>query len=184
MKNILICGPPGVGKTTLVKKILKNINLRAGGFYTEEIKENNRRVGFKIISLDNQEGILAHISIKGAKRVGRYGVNIDDLEGIGVKSLDRAPRNEDLVIIDEIGKMETFSDKFKEKVLACLNSEKFVLATIGIGGDKYISRIKERDDVTVFKMNRENRDELMDKVLSLIFKENLFIKLKKGEIRN
>ncbi|TET07059.1 MAG: NTPase [Candidatus Atribacteria bacterium] len=173
MKNILICGPPGVGKTTLVKKILKNINLRAGGFYTEEIKENNRRVGFKIISLDNQEGILAHISIKGAKRVGRYGVNIDDLEGIGVKSLDRAPRNEDLVIIDEIGKMETFSDKFKEKVLACLNSEKFVLATIGIGGDKYISRIKERDDVTVFKMNRENRDELRDKVLSLILKENL-----------
>jgi nucleoside-triphosphatase len=173
MKNILICGPPGVGKTTLVKKILKNINLRAGGFYTEEIKENNRRVGFKIISLDNQEGILAHISIKGAKRVGRYGVNIDDLESIGVKSLDRAPRNEDLVIIDEIGKMEIFSDKFKEKVLACLNSEKFVLATIGIGGDKYISRIKERDDVTVFKMNRENRDELRDKVLSLILKENL-----------
>jgi len=173
MKNILICGPPGVGKTTLVKKILKNINLRAGGFYTEEIKENNRRVGFKIISLDNQEGILAHISIKGAKRVGRYGVNIDDLESIGVKSLDRAPRNEDLVIIDEIGKMEIFSDKFKEKVLACLNSEKFVLATIGIGGDKYISRIKERDDVTVFKMNRENRDELRDKVLSLILKESL-----------
>jgi len=173
MKNVLICGPPGVGKTTLVKKILKNINLRAGGFYTEEIKENNRRVGFKIISLDNQEGILAHISIKGAKRVGRYGVNIDDLESIGVKSLDRAPRNEDLVIIDEIGKMEIFSDKFKEKVLACLNSEKFVLATIGIGGDKYISRIKERDDVTVFKMNRENRDELRDKVLSLILKENL-----------
>ncbi len=173
MKNILICSPPGVGKTTLVKKILKNINSRAGGFYTEEIKENNRRVGFKIISLDNQEGILAHISIKGAKRVGRYGVNIDDLEGIGVKSLDRALRNEDLVIIDEIGKMEIFSDKFKEKVLACLNSEKFVLATIGIGGDKYISRIKERDDVTVFKMNRENRDELRDKVLSLILKENL-----------
>ncbi len=107
------------------------------------------------------------------KRVGRYGVNIDDLEGIGVKSLDRALRNEDLVIIDEIGKMEIFSDKFKEKVLACLNSEKFVLATIGIGGDKYISRIKKRDDVTVFKMNRENRDELMDKVFSLILKENL-----------
>lgn len=170
MKNILICGPPGVGKTTLIKKILEKLNLKAGGFYTEEIKENNRRVGFKIISLDNQKGILAHISIKGAKRVGRYGVNIDDLEGIGVKSLDRALRNEDLVIIDEIGKMETFSDKFKEKVLDCLHSEKFVLATIGIGGDKYISRIKERDDVIVFEMNRENRDRLIDRISSLILK--------------
>lgn len=170
MKNILICGPPGVGKTTLIKKILEKLNLKAGGFFTEEIKENNRRVGFKIISLDNQKGILAHISIKGAKRVGRYGVNIDDLEGIGVKSLDRALRNEDLVIIDEIGKMEIFSDKFKEKVLDCLHSEKFVLATIGIGGDKYISRIKERDDVIVFEMNRENRDRLIDRISSLILK--------------
>lgn len=170
MKNILICGPPGVGKTTLIKKILEKLNLKAGGFYTEEIKENNRRVGFKIISLDNQKGILAHISIKGAKRVGRYGVNIDDLEGIGVKSLGRALRNEDLVIIDEIGKMEIFSDKFKEKVLDCLHSEKFVLATIGIGGDKYISRIKERDDVIVFEMNRENRDMLIDRISSLILK--------------
>lgn len=173
MKNILICGPPGVGKTTLIKKILEKLNLKAGGFYTEEIKKSGNRVGFKIISLDNHKGILAHIRVKGMKRVGRYGVNIDDLEDIGVKSLDRALRNEDLVIIDEIGKMEIFSEKFKEKVLACLNSEKFVLATIGIGGDKYISRIKERDDVIVFKMNRENRDELMDKVLSLILKENL-----------
>jgi nucleoside-triphosphatase len=173
MKNILICGPPGVGKTTLIKKILEKLDLKAGGFYTEEIKENNRRVGFKIFSLDNQEGILAHISIKGAKRVGKYGVNIYDLENIGVKSLSQALREDDLIIIDEIGKMEIFSDKFKEKVLDCLHSEKFVLATIGIGGDKYISRIKERDDVIVFKINRENRDELMDKVLSLVFRVNL-----------
>jgi nucleoside-triphosphatase len=170
MKNILICGSPGVGKTTLIKKILKKINLRAGGFYTEEIRERSNRVGFKIISLDNQEGILAHINIKDSQRVGRYGVNIYDLENIGVKSLSQSLRDDDLIIIDEIGKMEIFSDKFKEKVLACLNSEKFVVATIGIGGDKYISRIKERDDVIVFKMNRENRDRLIDRIPSLILK--------------
>jgi nucleoside-triphosphatase len=170
MKNILICGPPGVGKTTLIKKILKKINLRAGGFYTEEIRGRSNRVGFKIISLDNQEGILAHISIKGAKRVGRYGVNIYDLESIGVKSLDRALRNEDLLIIDEIGKMEIFSDKFKEKVLVCLNSEKFVLATIGIGGDKFISKIRERKDIILFTINIENRDRLIDRISSLILK--------------
>jgi len=170
MKNILICGPPGVGKTTLIKKILENINLRAGGFYTEEIKENNRRVGFKIISLDNQEGILAHISVKGMKRVGRYGVNIYDLENIGVKSLSQALRDDDLIIIDEIGKMEIFSDKFKEKVLDCLHSEKFVLATIGIGGDKFISKIKERKDIVLFTINIENRDRLIDRISSLILK--------------
>ena len=174
MKNILICGPPGVGKTTLIKKILENINLRAGGFYTEEIKENNRRVGFKIISLDNQEGILAHISIKGAKRVGRYGVNIYDLENIGVKSLSQALRDDELIIIDEIGKMEVFSEKFKEKVLDCLNSKKIVLATISIGGDKFISNIKRRDDIILFEITKENRNKLIEIISSLIFN------LKKG----
>ena len=170
MKNILICGPPGVGKTTLIKKILENIKLRAGGFYTGEIKENNRRVGFKIISLDNQEGILAHISIKNSRRVGRYGVNIYDLENIGVKCLNQALKDDGLILIDEIGKMEVFSEEFKEKVLDCLNSEKFVLATIGIGGDKFISKIKERKDIVLFTINIENRDRLIDRISSLILK--------------
>ena len=172
MKNILIYSPPGVGKTTLVKKILVNINLRAGGFYTEEIKENNRRVGFKIISLDNQEGILAHISIKGAKRVGRYGVNIYDLENIGVKSLSQALRDDDLIIIDEIGKMEIFSDKFKEKVLDCLSSKKIVLAAISMVGDKFISNIKRRDDIILFKVTKENRNKLIEIISSLILEKS------------
>ncbi len=169
MKNILICGPPGVGKTTLAKKILKNINLRAGGFYTEEIKENNRRVGFKIISLDNQEGILAHISIKNSRRVGRYGVNIYDLENIGVKCLNQALKDDNLILIDEIGKMEVFSEEFKEKVLDCLNSKKIVLATISIGGDKFISNIKKRDDIILFEVTKESRNKLVEIISSLIF---------------
>lgn len=168
MKNILICGPPGVGKTTLAKKILKNINLRAGGFYTEEIKENNRRVGFKIISLDNQEGILAHISIKNSRRVGRYGVNIYDLENIGVKCLNQALKDDNLILIDEIGKMEVFSEEFKEKVLDCLNSKKIVLATISIGGDKFISNIKKRDDIILFEVTKESRNKLVEIISSLI----------------
>jgi len=152
-----------------LKKILENINLRAGGFYTEEIKENNRRVGFKIISLDNQEGILAHISIKNSRRVGRYGVNIYDLENIGVKCLNQALKDDDLILIDEIGKMEVFSEEFKEKVLDCLNSKKIVLATISIGGDKFISNIKRRDDIILFEITKENRNKLIEIISSLIF---------------
>ena len=172
MSNVLICGPPGVGKTTLVKKVLENINLKAGGFYTEEIRERSNRVGFKIISLDNQEGILAHISIKGAKRAGRYGVNIYDLENIGVISLGQALRDEDLILIDEIGKMEVFSEEFKEKVLDCLSSNKIVLATISTVGDKFISNIKRRDDIILFKLTKENRNKLIKTISSSILEKS------------
>jgi len=172
MKNILICGPPGVGKTTLIKKILKKINLRAGGFYTEEIRGRSNRVGFKIISLDNQEGILAHINIKDSQRVGRYGVNINDLENIGARSLEQALKNDDLIIIDEIGKMEVFSEEFKEKVLDCLSSKKIVLAAISMVGDKFISNIKRRDDIILFKVTKENRNKLIKTISSLILEKS------------
>lgn len=172
MKNILICGPPGVGKTTLIKKILKKTNLRAGGFYTEEIRGRSNRVGFKIISLDNQEGILAHINIKDSQRVGRYGVNINDLENIGARSLEQALKNDDLIIIDEIGKMEVFSEEFKEKVLDCLSSKKIVLAAISMVGDKFISNIKRRDDIILFKVTKENRDKLIKTISSLILEKS------------
>lgn len=172
MKNILICGPPGVGKTTLIKKILKKINLRAGGFYTEEIRGRSNRVGFKIISLDNQEGILAHINIKDSQRVGRYGVNINDLENIGARSLEQALKNDDLIIIDEIGKMEVFSEEFKEKVLDCLSSKKIVLAAISMVGDKFISNIKRRDDIILFKVTKENRNKLIEIISSLILEKS------------
>jgi len=172
MKNILICGPPGVGKTTLIKKILKKTNLRAGGFYTEEIRGRSNRVGFKIISLDNQEGILAHINIKDSQRVGRYGVNINDLENIGARSLEQALKNDDLIIIDEIGRMEVFSEEFKEKVLDCLSSKKIVLAAISMVGDKFISNIKRRDDIILFKVTKENRDKLIKTISFLILEKS------------
>ena len=172
MKNILICGPPGVGKTTLIKKILKKTNLTAGGFYTEEIRGRSNRVGFKIISLDNQEGILAHINIKDSQRVGRYGVNINDLENIGARSLEQALKNDDLIIIDEIGRMEVFSEEFKEKVLDCLSSKKIVLAAISMVGDKFISNIKRRDDIILFKVTKENRDKLIKTISFLILEKS------------
>ena len=92
------------------------------------------------------------------------------MENIGARSLEQALKNDDLIIIDEIGKMEVFSEEFKEKVLDCLSSKKFVLATIGIGGDKFISKIKERKDIVLFTINRENRDRLIDRISYLILK--------------
>ena len=97
--NILLTGKPRVGKTTIVKKVLKGLTeINAGGFYTEEIKERGVRVGFKIKTLDGKEGILSHVDHKGRFRVGKYFVNINDLDEIAVKSITDS-LNKDLILL-------------------------------------------------------------------------------------
>ena len=80
-KNLLVTGPPGCGKTTLVRKIVQELgSLPMTGFYTEEIREGRDRVGFALVGLDGRRGVLSHVKVGGPYRVGRYGVDIAGFE--------------------------------------------------------------------------------------------------------
>ena len=103
--NILVTGPPGCGKSTVIEKVVNRMEEPVGGFFTREIKESGRRVGFSITTLDGREGILAHKNIRSQFRVGKYGVNIEDLDSIAVSAIIPTQR-EQVIVIDEIGKME------------------------------------------------------------------------------
>lgn len=168
MKNILLTGQPGVGKTTLIMKILEELSLKAKGFFTEEIREKGVRKGFKIRTLDGQEGILAHVDSTSPKRVSKYGVNVEEFEQIGVKALEEALEQESPVIIDEIGKMELYSERFRETLLRVFERCPLVIATIAERGNSFIGAIKARPDVTVLTITRENRHSLVDKVKELV----------------
>jgi len=167
IKNILITGPPGCGKTTLIMEVLKELNLNAGGFYTSEIKENGIRKGFKIISLDDKEGILAHENIKGPCKVGKYRVNLKDLEEIGVKSILNALKKK-VIVIDEIGLMELFSEKFKKAVMSALDSENKVLGTIRLKPHPFTEEIKKRRDTRIFYLKRENFPQIKKEIINFL----------------
>jgi nucleoside-triphosphatase len=172
IKNIFISGFPGCGKTTLIKEILEELKIRASGFYTQEIREKGIRKGFKIINLNGKEGILAHINIKSPFRVSKYGVNLKDLEEIGVKAILDALKGNKLVIIDEVGSMELYSEKFKKVVMTALNSQNKVLGTIKFTPDPFCNKIKERKDTKIFYLNRENRKIIKEKIKDFL-KEKL-----------
>ena len=180
MNNILLTGKPRTGKTTIIEDVVKRFTkdgagepatlekTGCGGFYTGEIKEGGKRMGFAISTLEGAEGILSHADIKGPHRVGRYGVNLADLERIAVPSMLEAAANRRLIIIDEIGKMELFSPKFKEAVVHCLNSTVPLLGTIMEARNPFTDRIKERPDVTLIRVTAENRDSLPDRLTAAI----------------
>lgn len=161
-------GRPGVGKTTLIQEVVKGLQGSAGGFYTAEIREGGKRRGFKIITLDGREGILAHDTIKGPTRVGRYGVSLHDLEDIGVKAIEQAVRRYDYIVIDEIGKMELASPRFQKEVKDALNSEKTVMATVMATPHPFVDSLKGGSRVTVVEVTLANRNRLKDRILKML----------------
>lgn len=166
-RNILIIGLPGCGKSTLIEKVVEKIEGQVTGFFTREIRQKGRRVGFSINTLDGKEGILAHQNIKGRFRVGKYGVSLKDIETIAIPSMIPA-RGDEIVVIDEIGKMECFSSLFKETLIKVLNLPNWVIGSIAQKGDPFIQRIKDRDDVMLISITPQNREILVDQILELL----------------
>jgi len=167
-KNILITGAPGTGKTTFIRKMVTELAGRhPAGFYTDEIREGGVRKGFSLISLDGDRGILSHANIRGPFKVGKYGVDVNGFENF----LDRIPFREhgrQLLIIDEIGKMECLSKKFTQLAAQLLSSERPVVATVAMKGSGFIANVKARPDVELIEITRDNRNGLLKQILSAI----------------
>ena len=163
-RRILLTGHPGCGKTTLVKRVVNELAVPAGGFYTEEIRERGERVGFKIITLDGQKALLAHEDFTTPQRVGKYGLDLSALETVGVGALREAMRARQLVVLDEIGPMELRSAIFRDAVSEALDSGAPILATIVARSLPFADAIKKRPDVTVIEVRPENRRQLLSEL--------------------
>ena len=163
MKRVyLLTGRPGTGKTSLIKQAVSEFNGEAGGFYTEEIRSQGMRLGFKLVTLDGQEAILAHVDIHSPYRVSKYGVDIDSLDRVGVSALNQAAEQCDLVVVDEIGKMELFSANFREAVLQIIGGGKRVLGTIMLNANPWADTIKRQPQVNLVEVTRVNYHQVLD----------------------
>jgi nucleoside-triphosphatase len=159
--RLLIEARPGAGKTTALRRtaeVLAAHGVRCAGILTEEIREHGRRVGFEVSALTREErGTLAHADLPGPPRVGRYGVDLDTFERIALPELRREA---DVVLIDEIGKMELAARAFREAVLELVETERPLIATVHVFRHPFTDALKVRRDVEVVRLARANRDAL------------------------
>ncbi len=172
----LVTGPPGVGKSTVVSRVvtrLKSTGVIVGGCVTRERKAEGRRVGFDLLNLtDGTRGELASLSSKLGPWVGKYRVNLTDLSAVGAAGLATAAEGSELIVIDELGPMELVSPEFRRAVRKCIDSGKPILAVIHERlEDDLLAEVRSKAN-TVVELTQETRDravdELADAILALV----------------
>ncbi len=138
--------------------------MNAGGFTTVEVRKGGQRIGFDIVAVDGARGVLARKDLVSPYRVSRYGVNKDDLESIGIPAIERAVTASELVVMDEIGRMELCSDRFMHAVRAALDSPVPVLGTIQDRRNTFLDAVRGRDDIRVITVTEFNREDLVETI--------------------
>jgi nucleoside-triphosphatase len=166
--KIVIQSKPRTGETTLITEIINHLNINWVGFYTREIRKGKERTGFKIVDMNGEEKIFAHIDIKSTYRVGKYGVNIEVLEEVVDKI--KKIQNPKIYIIDEIGKMELYSQKFKNFVTEVFNSSTPVVVTMKFQPDKFCNKLLTHPSCLIFNLEKGNYDQVKEEIITLISK--------------
>jgi len=170
-QNILVTGRPGIGKSTIIKRVVDALGYsKAEGFWTSEIRRGIERVGFAISTLDDQTGVLAHLDLKSGPRIGRYTVNVSDIDRVIIPVLRRARETGKTIVIDEIAGMELTSQSFAPEVRKCLDTCR-VLGTLQQRGGSFIQEVRARPDVTVVELTTANRDLMLQDILSLLSRD-------------
>jgi nucleoside-triphosphatase len=164
--RILLEGRPGVGKTTVAVRLaalLREARIPLKGFVTEELRESGRRVGFCVETFGDEQATLAHVRHPGPPRVGRYGVDVGAFERIAVPELSGV--EDELVLIDELGKMELASEAFRELVRGLFEEAVPIVATVQIASHPFTDVLRRAAGVETMRVSERNRDELPSRLL-------------------
>jgi len=147
--------------------MLRDADVTVSGFVTREVREGRRRTGFRIETVAGKEGTLAQVGHRGGPRVGRYGVDLEAFERIALPVLEDIPAGS-VLVIDELGKMELASNRFRDAVGALFDAETPIVATVHAHRHPFTDALKRREDVEVRRVTRANRDALPEQILAIL----------------
>ena len=171
--KIGITGLPGSGKTQTLLRIIQIVEqegMTVGGMVTEPIIERSHRSGFTLTNwITKEHEVLAHEGLKSRQRSGKYGVNLAALEGLGVQALEQARADADVIVIDEVGKIEVECEAFNRCVVDTLDASKSIVMTLHKKSrNPLLQDIRRRDDLRLLEVTPVNKNLLAFKIVKLL----------------
>ncbi|MCI4464021.1 MAG: NTPase [Caldisericum sp.] len=167
MVKIFVTGLPGCGKTTLMKdiaKLLTDSGVDISGFITEEVREKGFRQGFTIEDLRTGEKLIfASVEQISNIKFGKYFLNIKNFEKIALNAFENAQ----IVIIDEIGKMEFYSRSFKYYLFKSLEKDINLIATL------HRDLVKDFSRYEILALTRENYSDIKNHIIEKLAKSRI-----------
>ncbi|MCL2711828.1 MAG: NTPase [Methanomassiliicoccaceae archaeon] len=176
--KIGITGLPGAGKTKTLLRVIEMLSteeLKIGGMINQPIMDGRRKVGFAVCDIVSKENqIFAHIDIESRIMEGKMGVDLPKFESIAVGAIRNACELCDVIVIDEVGKVEVESQPFIDAVKFALDVGKPMILTLHKKSrNPLLQDIRRRDDVRILEVTPTNRNLLPHKIIRLMNGENM-----------
>lgn len=164
--NVFLQGDPGVGKSTIIKKVLTELDIQPSGFLTITGNGQSKVYIYEANSSERSESVENLIG----ERLGEGAFNFytETFEKTGIEILNKVEAP--LILMDEIGFMENQAFQYQKRLLEVLMGEVSVLGVIKEKETEFIKKIIENEKNTIIKVNRENRESVYKHVLEIMKK--------------
>lgn len=179
MRNIFINGNRGIGKSTLIRKLLADYDfMPVYGFVTKkEAPDENGDCSVYIHSASAVQRFYSEKNLIGTCNNCRGKAIPAAFDDYGLQLLSNIPNNS-LVIMDEIGFFESKAFNFQKRVKDILSSDCLVLAAIKDKPNEFLDELKTLNNTDIFNIEIENRNELYLQIKPILAK--YINELKKG----
>jgi nucleoside-triphosphatase len=165
MYNLFLTGKIGIGKSTLLKRALKELNVSLGGYTTERVFEGYFR---KYIIKSLYDNNTTYTILKVDSRDNSKEHFIDSFEKGALSILDKSLKERNLIVLDELGSAENDMSLFTDKVFKLLDSKKIVFGVLKENDCDFLNAIMAREDVIVITITEDNRDYIIEDIINIL----------------